>query len=44
MAPEIAAASIAQAIQLVVALQGPPTPIRCFRKRRSTRLWAAGLR
>ena len=32
MAPEIAAASIAQAIELVVALQGPPTPDPLFQE------------
>ena len=32
MAPEIAAASIAQATQLVVALQGPPTPDPLFQE------------
>jgi hypothetical protein len=32
MAPEIAAASIAQAVELVVALQGPPTPDPLFQE------------
>ena len=32
MAPEIAAASIAQATELVVALQGPPTPDPLFQE------------